>query len=196
MKSESDIHEVVFSVDQVDPMVLYGIGDQNLRLIEKYFPVQMIARGNQLKIRGAQEDVEQVENIVSEMVFTANKNNQLTPGDIETIIHIVKADVTPNNIRPRSGELHSAKDLDEVVLFTKSGFIKARTRGQQKIADAVRKQDLVVVIGPAGTGKTYMAVAFAVGALKEKRVKKIVLARPAVEAGESLGYLPGDAALI
>jgi phosphate starvation-inducible PhoH-like protein len=192
MKSESDIHEVVFSVDQVDPMVLYGIGDQNLRLIEKYFPVQMIARGNQLKIRGAQEDVEQVENIVSEMVFTANKNNQLTPGDIETIIHIVKADVTPNNIRPRSGELHSAKDLDEVVLFTKSGFIKARTRGQQKIADAVRKQDLVVVIGPAGTGKTYMAVAFAVGALKEKRVKKIVLARPAVEAGESLGYLPGD----
>jgi phosphate starvation-inducible PhoH-like protein len=192
MKNDNDIREAVFSVDQVDPMVLYGVGDQNLRLIEKHFPVQMIARGNQLKIRGGLENVEQVENIVSEMVFTAHKNNQLTLEDVETIIHIVKADILSDNVRPRSEELHSVKDLDEVVLFTKSGFIKARTQGQQKISDAVRNQDLVVVIGPAGTGKTYMAVAFAVAALKEKRVKKIVLARPAVEAGESLGYLPGD----
>ena len=188
----NNFFEIQFLVDRVEPITLYGVGDQNLRLIEKYFPVQLIGRGNQLKIRGKQEDVEQVESIFSEMVFIINKNNQITPEDVETLVHIVKADSSSNNFSSHAENLHSAKELDEVILFTKSGYIKTRTQGQQKIAEAIQKQDLVVVIGPAGTGKTYLAVAFAVSSLKEKRVKKIVLARPAVEAGESLGYLPGD----
>lgn len=192
MENTQEVYEAKFTVDRVDPMILYGVGDQNLRLIEKFFPVQLIARGNQLKIRGNREEVERVENIFSEMVFVANKNNQLTPEDVETIVHIVKADIPANDSPAQAEDIHSAKELDEVILFTKSGYIKTRTKGQQDVAKAVQKQDLVVVIGPAGTGKTYLAVAFAVAALKEKRVKKIVLARPAVEAGESLGYLPGD----
>ena len=179
----------MFTVDKVNPMLMYGVGDQNLKLIEKYFNVQLIARGNQLKIRGKKEDIEQVEHVCSEMVFIANKNNQLSASDIETIVHVVKADFSNNNVSVKAN-LTSAEDLDEVVLFTKTGYIKARTKGQQAVTAAIKKDDLIVVIGPAGTGKTYMAVAFAVAALKEKRVKKIILARPAVEAGESLGYLP------
>ena len=191
MKKNGETQESVFTVDKVNPMIMYGVGDQSLKLIEKYFNVQPIARGNQLKIRGRREDIEQVEHVFGEMVFIANKNNQLSPADIETIVHVVKADFDGNGDNG-DDSIASVEDIDEVILFTKTGYIKARTRGQQKIAAAVKRDDLVVVVGPAGTGKTYMAVAFAVAALKEKRVKKIVLARPAVEAGESLGYLPGD----
>lgn len=188
-----DVYEHLFMIDRVDPMILYGLGDQHLRLIEKHFPVQLIARGNQLKIRGNAAEVELVENIFSEMVFVANRNNSLSLEDVETIIHIVKADSFSNRLSPVGMEkVHSHQELEEVILFTQRGYIKARTQGQQALAEAIKRSDLVVVIGPAGTGKTYLAVAFAVAALKEKQVKKIVLARPAVEAGESLGYLPGD----
>jgi len=192
MKSESTQFEIIFNVDKVDPIVLYGIGDQFLKLIERHFPVQLIARGDQLKIRGPEEEANQVENILSELTFIANKNGQLKREDIETLIHIVKSDTLDTKAFSDENREGAAAELDEVVLFTKSGYIKPRTKGQHKIVKASKKNDLVVVVGPAGTGKTYMAVALAVAALKEKRVKKIVLARPAVEAGESLGFLPGD----
>ncbi len=193
MEKENGVHEAVFEVNKVNPLVLYGVGDKNLKLIEKHFDIQLIARGNQLKIRGGSTQVvQQVENILSEMVFIANRNKQLSVNDVETIIHINQADLSPESIAPEAMPASATDELNDVILFTKTGYIKARTRGQQQIASAVKQNDLVIVIGPAGTGKTYLAVALAVAALKEKRVKKIVLARPAVEAGESLGYLPGD----
>lgn len=193
MEKENGVHEALFEVNKVNPLVLYGVGDKNLKLIEKHFDIQLIARGNQLKIRGSSAAlVQQVENILSEMVFIANKNKQLSVNDVETIIHINQADLSPESRQPETISSSSTDELNDVILFTKTGYIKARTRGQQQIALAVKQNDLVIVIGPAGTGKTYLAVALAVAALKEKRVKKIVLARPAVEAGESLGYLPGD----
>ncbi|MGH1362350.1 MAG: PhoH family protein [Calditrichia bacterium] len=192
MNTDSEQFEILFTVDKVDPIVLYGIGDQFLKLIERHFPVQLIARGDQLKIRGPQEEANQVENILSELTFIANKNGQLIREDIETLIHIVKSDVVGSAPEGSSERENAANELDEVVLFTKNGYVKPRTKGQHRIVQASRKNDLVVVVGPAGTGKTYMTVALAVAALKEKRVKKIVLARPAVEAGESLGFLPGD----
>ncbi|RMH89397.1 MAG: PhoH family protein [Calditrichaeota bacterium] len=193
MSKTDETLEKVFLVEKVNPTILYGIEDRNLRILEKHFPaVKMIARGTQVKIRGPREDVEQVESILSELVFIANKNNQLSPEDVESLAHIVKADQHSRSSPAGTKTLHTPKELDEVVLFTRGGYIKARTAGQRKIIEAIRKNDLVVVIGPAGTGKTYMAVALAVAALKEKEVKKIVLARPAVEAGESLGFLPGD----
>lgn len=193
MKRSENGDELLLKLDKIDPMTLYGVGDEYLRIIEKHYPVQLIARGDQLKIRGNSSDIEQVENIVSELIFIANRNGHIRREDVETILHVIKADYSSRN----GDEDHPpvsmrGKELDEVVLFTKKGYIKPRTDGQQKVTDAIKQHDLVVVIGPAGTGKTYMAVAFAVAALKEKRVKKIVLARPAVEAGESLGYLPGD----
>ncbi len=184
--------EVSFKVEKVDPITLYGVADQHLQLIEQNFPVQLIARGNNLKIRGEADVVAQVQSLLSELGFIANKNANLTTHDVETLIHIVKAEATLPSRNHSSPGLHSSGDLKEVVLFTKSGYIKPRSAGQQAVADAIEKNDLAVVIGPAGTGKTYMAVALAVAALKERKVKKIVLARPAVEAGESLGFLPGD----
>lgn len=184
--------EVQFKVDKIDPITLYGVADQYLQLIEKNFQVQLIARGNILKIRGDEAVVEKVQSLLAELVFIANKNKNLTAHDVETLIHIVKTE--PSNSVPRTvpEPLHGNRELQEIVLFTKSGYIKPRSVGQQEIAEAVQRNDLAVVIGPAGTGKTFMAVALAVAALKEKQVKKIVLARPAVEAGESLGFLPGD----
>ncbi|NOX36187.1 MAG: PhoH family protein [Calditrichaeota bacterium] len=185
--------EKVFKLEKVDPLILLGYQDQNLKIIERHFPVQIIARGNQIKLIGPDAEVEQVENVLSELVFLANRNKTVTPEDVETVVHVVKAHtpVIEGTVEAEK-TVSRSRELDEVILFTKRGFVKPRTPGQRRIVEAIRDYDIVVVIGPAGTGKTYLAVALAVAALKNKEVNKIVLARPAVEAGESLGYLPGD----
>lgn len=192
MNKVKEEQEKVFMVDKIDPFILYGVNDTNLKIIEKYFPVQLIARGNQVKIIGNGASVKEVESILSELVFVANKNQNLLPEDIETIVHIAKADSAVNEKVRSEHHLHSKDELNNVVLFTKNGFVQPRTTGQTEIINQTKSCDIVIVIGPAGTGKTYLAVSLAVAALKNKEVKKIVLARPAVEAGESLGFLPGD----
>ena len=180
-------------IEKVDPLWILGVGDEYIRKIESAFNVQLIVRGNQVKIIGEALQVEAVEAVLNELIFLAAKNKQLTAADVETIIHVVKADYQSQIGGSPSPKITPQKQaLDEVILFTKKGYVKPRTEGQRKIVEAIRSHDIVVVIGPAGTGKTYLAVALAVSALKEKTVNKIVLARPAVEAGESLGYLPGD----
>lgn len=192
MQTSSEQKEILFTVDKISPIILYGVADKHLKLIEKYFDVQLIARGDELKIRGDGSAPETVENLLSELVFMANRNNNLTEEDVETLIHVVRAESPPTPASD-SGQIDGRSgDLDEVILFTRDGYIKPRTDGQKRLIKAISNNDLVVVIGPAGTGKTFMAVAFAIAALKEKRVRKIILARPAVEAGESLGFLPGD----
>ena len=192
MSIEVNEEQKVFIVDKIDPILLYGIGDINLKLIEKAFPVQIIARGNQIKINGPVAVVKTVEDVLSELIFIANKNDTLEEHDVKTVINIAKANssVTPGEKGIQT--THTSKDLEEVILFTQRGFIKPRTQGQKRIVDMTRENDIVVVIGPAGTGKTYLAVALSVNSLKNKEVDRIVLARPAVEAGESLGFLPGD----
>ncbi len=192
MASEVNHDEKVFLVDKIDPILLYGIGDTNLKLIEKTFNVQIIARGNQIKIQGPALLVKKVEDILSELVFIANKNGTLESRDVEMVVNIGKANSNGVSELKITTETHTHQDLQEVILFTQRGFIKPRTSGQKKIVDATRDNDIVVVIGPAGTGKTYLAVALSVNSLKNKEVDRIVLARPAVEAGESLGFLPGD----
>ncbi|MFC1725578.1 PhoH family protein [candidate division KSB1 bacterium] len=118
------------------------------------------------------------------MIFLSNKNKKLDRNDVLAAIHLIKSDTTIS--------VHGKDELDSVILFTDDGFIKPRTDGQGKYIKSVQENDIVFCIGPAGTGKTYVAVAVAVSYLKSHRVKKIILARPAVEAGESLGFLPGD----
>ncbi len=186
------LHEKIFTVDKISPVILYGVSDSHLKVIEKYFSVQLIARGNQIKISGFPEDIKAVEDILSELIFVANKNGHIDTKDVETVVHIIKADQSSRGSRKEKKLNHALEDLDEIILFTKKGFVKPRTPGQQRIVRAAKENDILVVIGPAGTGKTYLAVALAVSALKNKEVRKIVLARPAVEAGESLGFLPGD----
>jgi len=192
MASEVNHDEKVFVVDKIDPILLYGIGDTNLKLIEKTFNVQIIARGNQIKIQGPAPLVKTVEDVLSELVFIANKNGTLESRDVEIVVNIGKANSNGVPEPKISQETHTRQDLQEVILFTQRGFIKPRTSGQKKIVDATRDNDIVVIVGPAGTGKTYLAVALSVNSLKNKEVDRIVLARPAVEAGESLGFLPGD----
>lgn len=172
----------------VDTVQLLGFNDANLQVIEDRFESKVTVRGDQVTLRGSQAEVIKIEKVFKELVYILNKNGNLTPNDVGTVIDLV----TVNGSPAESQTDLSPEEGDPAILFTKVGVIKARTPGQKLYVQQVRKNDIVFAIGPAGTGKTYLAVAVAVAALKNRDVTRIVLARPAVEAGESLGYLPGD----
>lgn len=164
-----------------DPVLLFGFNDQHLRLIEEQFDATIIARGDSITVRGEVEEVTTVEKIFKELIFIVQKTGTLNKDDVLTVIDVLT-----------SGKKSEVEELDTIALFTKHDAIRARSGGQMEYLRAARKNDIVFAIGPAGTGKTYLAVALAISALKNHQITKIVLARPAVEAGESLGFLPGD----
>jgi phosphate starvation-inducible PhoH-like protein len=175
----------------VDMVNLLGLNDSNLQQLEERFDATITVRGDNITIRGDQKEVEQIEKTFRELIYLLNKNGSLTPADIDTVVDLVKVNgepALPNNVTQQL----SADEIDTVVLYTRNGIIKAKTPGQREYVRQMKKSDIVFAIGPAGTGKTYLAVAMAVAALKNREITKIVLARPAVEAGESLGFLPGD----
>ncbi len=178
-------------IEGVDPLALLGLNDSNLQTVESRFDAQIVVRGDTITIRGQSEEVEQLEKIFRELIFLLNRNGNLTTNDVETVIDLVAANGEP--ALPKSVESSvNREDLDFTILYTKNQLIRAKTPGQREYVRQVRKNDIVFAVGPAGTGKTYMAVALAVAALKNNEITKIVLTRPAVEAGESLGFLPGD----
>lgn len=150
--------------------------------MEERFNTNITVRGDVIYIQGMQEEVDAVEKVIKEMIFVLNTTGKLQPGDVYTIIDLTL----------QGKEIINGNDYDNIVLYSKKDVIKAKTPNQIVYAKSVRENDICFAIGPAGTGKTYLAVAFAVSALKKGIVKKIILARPAVEAGESLGFLPGD----
>lgn len=172
----------------VDTIQLLGFNDANLQLIEERFDATIAVRGDQMTLRGSHADVVKIEKIVKELIYILNKNGNLSPNDVDTVIDLV----TVNGTTPEPLSEGGTEEADSAILYTKTGMIRARTPGQMVYLQQVRKNDIVFAIGPAGTGKTYLAVAMAVAALKNRDVTKIILARPAVEAGESLGFLPGD----
>ena len=169
-------------LENVDMFSLLGANDSNLKLVEDKFNATIIVRGEDVIIKGVVEEVEFIERVFKEMVYILNTNGTLKNSDIETILELTI----------QGKEIIDDEEYDSIVIYTKNDVIKARTPGQTRYLQTVRKNDICFAIGPAGTGKTYLAVAFAVSALKSGVVNKIVLARPAVEAGESLGFLPGD----
>ncbi len=171
------------SIHGVDQLQLFGLNDCNLKEIESHFNVKIVARGSDLTFIGDQTEIKIVEKLFSELITILEKNDRITENDVITVIEVLK-----------SGRLKPGKnnDLSSVIIYTKEGQIKPKTEGQQKYYQSTQKNDIVFVIGPAGTGKTYLAVAIALAYLRDKRIDKLVLARPAVEAGESLGFLPGD----
>ena len=173
------------SIDEVDPLLLFGYNDVFLRKVEAAFPdTQIAARGNEVLLRGDSEAIKQVERVLDELISLVNRNGNLTEDDVETVLALADSG---------DGAVGTASEAREAVLFTPSGdIVKPRTRNQQRLVDTAQQNDIVFAIGPAGTGKTYVAVAIAVAALKARKVRKIVLSRPAVEAGEQLGFLPGD----
>ncbi len=177
-------------LEGVDALRLLGLKDTNLQMIEDRFDADVIVRGDNILLRGEAEEVSQLEKIFKELIFILNKNGNLTASDVDTVIDLVAVSGgKPGKALPSTLE---ADEFDSVVLFTKHEVVRARTPGQREYVRQVKKNDIVFCIGPAGTGKTYLAVAMAIASLKSREVLKIVLARPAVEAGESLGFLPGD----
>ena len=169
-------------LENVNMQDLLGTGDSNLKVLEDRFNTSITVRGDNVILKGVMEEVEVIEKILKEMTYVLNTSGKLNTDDVNTILDLTL----------EGKELVDEEELDTIVLYTKKDVIKARTSGQINYINLARKNDICFAIGPAGTGKTYLAVAIAVSALKRGLVKKLILARPAVEAGESLGFLPGD----
>jgi phosphate starvation-inducible PhoH-like protein len=163
---------------------VFGSNDEHLRIIEEEFPIRLIARGNDLSIQGQKRDVDVVQKIFKDLKALASGNEQIQK---ETVIRLISLYKENNKIN-----LHSIVS-DENVIFipSRKKYIRPKTLGQKKYIDAIKNYNMVFAIGPAGTGKTYLAVAMAIASYLSGEVSRIVLTRPAVEAGEKLGYLPG-----
>ena len=171
--------ERIVIIDSIDPQTFYGVNNCNISLIRNLFPkLRMAARGNVIKVIGEESETSTFEKKVKEIEAYAVKYNKLTE---DVIIDIIK------------GEPPKAMDSEGVIIFGQNGKpISARNPNQAKMVHSFHDNDLTFALGPAGTGKTYIAIALAVAALKNRQAKKIILSRPAVEAGEKLGFLPGD----
>ena len=166
-------------LEDIDPVVLYGANNSHLQIIKALYPkLRIVARDNVMRVLGDEEQMAVFEENIEKIRLHVLKYNSINDEDI---LDIIKGKKTNDD---------TAKD---VVVYNISGKpIKSRSENQQKLIDAYDKNDMIFAIGPAGTGKTYLSIALAVKALKEKTAKKIILSRPAVEAGEKLGFLPGD----
>ena len=165
----------------VDFQGILGVADTHLRLIEDSFSPKIVVRGQEIHIEGKKNEISQVREVFHEMAQTLARKGSLTQTDVEQLIKIIHVE---------NG--NAIKVPDTVIHYSKKGSITPRTKGQETYVQTVKKNDIVFSVGPAGTGKTFIAVAFAVAALENHDVDKIVLCRPAVEAGENLGFLPGD----
>lgn len=171
--------ERIVIIDQADPVSFYGVNNANMQLIRNLFPkLRMAARGSVIKVIGDDAETAEFEKKIKELEAFCAKYNKLTE---EAILDVIKGE-KPRDIKG-----------DDVIIYGVNGKpISARTPNQQKLVETFLHNDLTFALGPAGTGKTYVAIALAVRALKNREVKKIILSRPAVEAGEKLGFLPGD----
>ena len=172
--------EKKFTLTNIDPIDIYGSRNSKLEIIRSFYPkLKIVARGGSITVFGEEEIIEQFQTKLQVLIQHFHKYNRLTESNIERLI------MEDHNV---------ILELDEDVIVhgTHGKLIKARTSNQRKLVEFSHENDMVFAIGPAGTGKTYLAVALAVRALKNKEVKRIILTRPAVEAGENLGFLPGD----
>ncbi|MFZ5552572.1 MAG: PhoH family protein [Bacteroidota bacterium] len=176
------MREKIFEIGAINPVDLFGVNDGKLEKIRRYFPkLKIIARGTSLKVVGDDEQIGVFEKKLEQLIGHFNKFNHLSENSIEQLM----LEEDTENIKNSEG--------DDVLVYGNHGLqVKARTPNQRKMVEMNSKFDMLFAIGPAGTGKTYTAVALAVRALKNKEVRRIVLTRPAVEAGENLGFLPGD----
>ncbi|MCU0331131.1 MAG: PhoH family protein [Candidatus Kapabacteria bacterium] len=181
-----NIVERKLRVADVNPVELFGSQEAHLQLIENKFDTAITVRGDTIIMRGEPAEVRKIESIFTELMYTLQRNGKLSLTDVSMIIDLVEGG--------RAGQQPqlTAEDLDSVILWGKREVIRARTPRQLEYYKKVRSNDIVFCIGPAGTGKTFLAVAMALAALRANEVSRIILSRPAVEAGESLGFLPGD----
>ncbi len=177
--------ETVINLDSINPIEFFGVNNGKLDLLKKRFPLlKILSRGKQIKLSGAQEQLTQAKEKIEMLIQYLERNGNVSHNYFEQILGGDDAEVVDNFVE---------KNPQDVLVFGPNGkSVRARTLNQKKMVSLAEKNDVIFAIGPAGTGKTYTAVALAVRALKNKMVKKIILTRPAVEAGENLGFLPGD----
>ena len=175
--------EKVIILDSVEPVEIYGVNDVKLNIIKKHFgKLKIVARGYSIKVLGDDNEIKHFEKKLNLLIEHYHKNGLLTDKVIDRLLC------------PNGDEIIETSELqNDIILFGNNGLVvKAKTENQRRMVASMAKNDLIFAIGPAGTGKTYTAVALAVRALKNKEVRRIILTRPAVEAGENLGFLPGD----
>ena len=177
------MNEIIIELEEISPKEFFGAHNTNIELLKKYFPkLKIVARGNKIKAYGDEDLLEEFDRRLTMLIEQFAKYNKLDENTIERVLTSRSKD-----------EYTSSKASGEVIIHGVNGrLIKAQTANQRKLVESVYKNDMVFAIGPAGTGKTYTGVALAVRALKNKEVRRIILTRPAVEAGENLGFLPGD----
>jgi phosphate starvation-inducible PhoH-like protein len=180
-----ELTDTIINLETVNPIEFFGVNNGKLDILKKKFPLlKILSRGTQLKLSGSPEQVETAREKIDLIVSYLERNGHMSENYFEQILGGDDAEVVDN---------FQERNPNDVLVFGPNGkSVRARTANQKKMVTMAEKNDIVFAIGPAGTGKTYTAVALAVRALKNKQVKKIVLTRPAVEAGESLGFLPGD----
>lgn len=184
------MNELNITLEYVNPAVLWGAQNEHFEVFKKQFPkLKIVARGNEVKVLGDEREITLFKDDFDKVVAHVEQYNSLTANDVETILGNTKAGIMTKN-----GEKAVAGGVGaEPIVFGPNGIVvKARTANQRRMVESILKNDILFAIGPAGTGKTYTAVALAVRALRNKEVKRIILTRPAVEAGENLGFLPGD----
>ena len=182
------MNELKLSIDQVNPAVLWGPNNDHFEIIKKQYPkLKIVARGNDVKILGDDHELNIFHEKFNHLLEHVEKYENLNITDLERIL---------GSKTPDTQAIETSVDKfasGEVIVFGPNGvMVKARTANQRRMVECINKSDILFAIGPAGTGKTYTAVALAVRALKNKEIKRIILTRPAVEAGENLGFLPGD----
>jgi len=183
------LNELKLTIEQINPAVLWGPNNDHFEIIRKQYPkLKIVARGNDIKVLGDEQELNLFQENLNKLIQHIEKYETLDTNDLGRILG-AKIQDTPTT------DTGSDKpgNMGEVIVFGPNGImVKARTANQRRMVDTIVKNDIIFAIGPAGTGKTYTAVALACRALKNKEVKRIILTRPAVEAGENLGFLPGD----
>jgi len=177
------LNELLIELSEISPREFFGQQNEHIELLKKYYPkLKIVARGNKIKVFGDEELLEEFDRRFAMLMDHFAKYNKLDENTIERVLTSASEE-----------DYQTTKESGETIVHGLSGkVIKAQTANQRKLVELTKKNDMVFAIGPAGTGKTYTGVALAVKALKEKQVKRIILTRPAVEAGENLGFLPGD----
>lgn len=185
-----DLIEKKIKLENVDALSLFGYNDTNLALMENRFDTTITVRGETVILRGETSEVKLIEKILTEMQYILQRTGSLSTSDVQTVMDLVNTNRSALQIN--QNETNSQQTSSSVIYLGQNEVIKARNVSQRDYVEKVKKNDIVFAIGPAGTGKTFLAVAMALAALRNGEVSRIILSRPAVEAGESLGFLPGD----
>ena len=185
------MNELKLTLESVDPVQFWGANNEHYELVKNAFPkLKIVARGNDVKVLGDEQELKTFEEKYNQLLGQLEKYSALSASDVESVLASKKSASSEGKAQEKTV---AGGGGGEVIVFGTNGLmVKARTANQRRMVESINKNDVLFAIGPAGTGKTYTAVALAVRALKNKEIKRIILTRPAVEAGENLGFLPGD----